>query len=366
MRHGRFRAVFTAVGLLAPAILGLASVARSQAAEPFDAFLRFCGRRAAVARREGTMAVRGRDGWLFLGAELRHVSLGDFWGTRARTTSRAARTDRRDPLPAILDFRDGLARAGIELLLVPVPPKVLVYPEKLDPAFAGAPGRTPQPPPLDAALRRFYGLLRQHGVQVLDLYPLFWKERSGPDGPVYCRSDTHWSGRGCLLAARAIAERVRRQEWFRPGDTTRFRRRKREVRIHGDLQRVLSDTAAVPEETLPLWFVADRHGAPPKPDRAAPILLLGDSHALVFHSGGDMHARAAGLADQLAFEFGFPVDLLGVRGSGATPARISLYRRARADPAYLKTKKLIVWCFAAREFTEAVSGWRKVPVPVQQ
>jgi alginate O-acetyltransferase complex protein AlgJ len=92
------------------------------------------------------------------------------------------------------------------------------------------------------------------------------------------------------------------------------------------------------------------------------VILLGDSHTLVFHSGGDMHASGAGLADQLALELGFPVDLIGVRGSGATPARISLYRRVRGDADYLKKKKLLIWCFTAREFTEATSGWRIVPV----
>jgi alginate O-acetyltransferase complex protein AlgJ len=96
-------------------------------------------------------------------------------------------------------------------------------------------------------------------------------------------------------------------------------------------------------------------------DRNSPILLMGDSHTLVFHEGGDMHARGAGLPDQLAREFGTPIDLIGVRGSGATPARTTLMRRVRANPNYLKNKKLIIWCFSAREFTES-SGWQKVPI----
>jgi alginate O-acetyltransferase complex protein AlgJ len=50
-----------------------------------------------------------------------------------------------------------------------------------------------------------------------------------------------------------------------------------------------------------------------------------------------------------------------VRGSGATPARTTLMRRVRSNPNYLKGKKLVIWCFSAREFTES-SGWQKVPV----
>jgi alginate O-acetyltransferase complex protein AlgJ len=55
------------------------------------------------------------------------------------------------------------------------------------------------------------------------------------------------------------------------------------------------------------------------------------------------------------------VDLIGVRGSGATPARVNLLRLARGDAEYLGKKKLVIWCFAAREFTES-AGWQKVPV----
>jgi alginate O-acetyltransferase complex protein AlgJ len=54
---------------------------------------------------------------------------------------------------------------------------------------------------------------------------------------------------------------------------------------------------------------------------------------------------------------------VGVRGSGATPARINLYRRSQSDPLYWDTKKLVVWCFTAREFTECgPTGWRILPV----
>ena len=59
------------------------------------------------------------------------------------------------------------------------------------------------------------------------------------------------------------------------------------------------------------------------------------------------------MADQLAAELGMPIDVIGVRGSGATPARINLYREGRSNPGYIETKKLVIWCFAAREFTES-------------
>jgi len=54
---------------------------------------------------------------------------------------------------------------------------------------------------------------------------------------------------------------------------------------------------------------------------------------------------------------GFPTDVVGVRGSGATPSRLALFRRRDS----LKGKRVVVWCLSVREFTEG-QGWREVPV----
>jgi alginate O-acetyltransferase complex protein AlgJ len=94
-------------------------------------------------------------------------------------------------------------------------------------------------------------------------------------------------------------------------------------------------------------------------DPNSPVLLLGDSFTLVFH---DFYAANAGLIDQLALELGFAPDVIGTRGSGATPVRISLFRRSLKDPDYLAKKKIVIWCFASREFTEAAQGWQKLPI----
>ena len=135
------------------------------------------------------------------------------------------------------------------------------------------------------------------------------------------------------------------------------------MEIAGDLWRALADPS-LSKENLPLRFVgteSDGTLTPFESDPTSPVVLLGDSHTLVFHSGGDMHAEGAGLADQLALVLGFPVDLVGVRGSGATAARINLLRRGQQTPDYWANKRLVIWCFSSREFTES-DGWRIVPI----
>jgi alginate O-acetyltransferase complex protein AlgJ len=148
---------------------------------------------------------------------------------------------------------------------------------------------------------------------------------------------------------------VKPLSWYAALPKQRFAAEERATEIRGDLARMLG--LATPE-AVALRVVEAPGGGPVTPSRESPLLLLGDSYTLVFHAGGDMHARGAGLADQLALELGFPVDLVGVRGSGATPARINLSRR----PGGLAGKKLVVWCFGARELTEAPQGWANVPV----
>ncbi|MDA0767579.1 MAG: hypothetical protein O3A92_12245 [Verrucomicrobia bacterium] len=54
-----------------------------------------------------------------------------------------------------------------------------------------------------------------------------------------------------------------------------------------------------------------------------------------------------------AFDLQFPVPTKTNRSQGLHRARLALQ-------AYLAGKKAVIWCFAAREFTES-NGWSLVP-----
>ena len=322
-----------------------------------EGFRAVCAEKAAAAESAGAMAVEGQDGWLFLAAELRHVGAGKFWGDEAAQVSRATDPAHADPLPAILDFKAQLEKAGVELIFVPVPPKAVVYPDAIDAKAALDAGR---PPRLDPWHREFYDTLRKEGVDVLDLTEDFLVARVEGGPALYCKQDTHWSGRACIVAAQKLAAAIRARPWSKDLPKRDHSAETKETEITGDLWTSLN-RPDLAKEVLPLRFARGDDGAPPADDRTSPIVLLGDSHNLVFHGGGDMLAAGAGLADQLALELGTSIDVLGVRGSGATPSRVNFYRRVKADPNYLPGKKLVIWCLSAREFTES-SGWKKVPV----
>lgn len=321
------------------------------------AFREVCVKMAADAGK--AMAIAGADDWLFLGNELRHMGVGQFWGDHAAKASKAPPRD-ADPLPAIMDFKSQLDALGIELILVPVPPKAVIYPEKISVAVK-APADGKAPARLDAAHQEFYKLLREKGVNVLDLTDDFLARRVTDDGPIYCRQDSHWSGLACNLAAGRIAGMIRGMDWYKEVKRTGFKQEVVSTPISGDLWSSLDEATRPEKETLKLRKITTAGGDVLEPDPDSPVILLGDSHNLVFQAGGDMHASGSGLADQLAYELGIAVDLRAVRGSGATPARINLYRAGSSKPGYFAKKKVVVWCFTAREFTES-QGWRLVPV----
>lgn len=297
-------------------------------------------------------AMFGADGWLFLTRELRFLAQGRFWGEATVKTARSRSAG--DPLPAILDFHRQLKERGIQLLLVPVPPKAGMYPDKLGvEAGIGAASTAPY-------LQQFYRELRQHEIEVLDLSTTFAQPPESARGPVYCKTDSHWSGLGCVLAAGAIAERVK-AKLPPPAVRKDYATEWKEVGINGDLPALLPRDVSKPAaEKISVRTVSDKGGgAGVTPDANSPLLVIGDSHTLVFH---EFLAERAGLIDQLAHELGFAPDLIGTRGSGATAVRVSLYRKAKSDPGYLAKKKFVVWCFAAREFTEADQGWVVQPI----
>jgi len=309
--------------------------------------------KSRAAESEHAAVIAGTGGWLFLSSDIRFLSVGQFWGADAAKVSRAHKPESADPIPAIVDFRDQLKKRGIDLLLMPVPPKPAMYPEKILPDV-DLHGETAVP-----YLARFYDELRKREVDVVDLSPVFLQNRSSEHGPVYCKTDTHWSGLGCVLAAQTIKDKIHEKLAGQP--PKEYAAEWKETTIKGDLGDLAGPNIKKPEpEKIAIRTISDKQtGAAITPDANSPLLVIGDSHTLVFH---DFLAEKSGLLDQLAYETGIAPDLIGTRGSGSTSVRISLYRRARKDADYLTKKKIVVWCFAAREFTESDQGWDKVPV----
>ncbi len=304
----------------------------------------------ALARIEAKPSVPGDEsGWFFLVRELRHLSTGRFWESDWTETAANA----TDPVPSMIEFHELLKERGVELILAPVPAKGRIYPEKLDNDFKAN----------DAvSLTPFLDRLRDEGLKVVDLDALFRSERlSGSDVKLYCEQDAHYSP----VAIERLADAILSESGLegQPAESL-VQLSEQTLSIVGD-QVVGSEwEGRTPAETLS-WRPVEGFGSPGvEPDPDSPFLLLGDSHTLVFHQGEEngMHSRGGGLLDRLSFRFGEAFDLVGVRGSGLVQARKQLYFRATSEPEFWQKKRLVVWVFSEREFTQSTDRIMSIPL----
>ena len=289
-----------------------------------------------AASGEGFAIKGSAPGWLFLRDDVAHVGKADFW-----------KAGPSPALPIIIKFRETLAAAGVTLILAPVPSKASVYPDKL---FAGA------APDALASSTPFLEEMKTTGATVINLETLFRAKRAQVD--VFCATDSHWSPAGAALAAQAIAATPVLAALAWPGTYVTSAAEK--FTITGDLA-TSPGMESTPKEDLTLTKAGTGPVSAPVPVPAAassPVILLGDSHTMVFTDGASlgMHCRGAGLRDHLQAALGFPLIQLSNQNSGGTGARRLLTQRLQADPAYLKDVKAIIWVFSIREFT--MGKWR--------
>jgi alginate O-acetyltransferase complex protein AlgJ len=315
--------------------------------------------KAALAQAEASksFAVPGVDpAWRFLVNELKHVQHGDL-STADLTKINVEGTD---PVPEIIRYSEELKALGVELLLVPVPPKASIYPEKL----ATSPGPVP-------TMTAFFGKLTAGGVQVLDLESAFLAaKKAEPEKMLYCATDSHWSPTGAELAAQLVAAKYKdRTDWAADQLRDLVKLKPETLEFHGDLLTDAEKTS-MPEEKLPLirsGLAANPNGTEVKTVESvayAPLLVMGDSHCQVFRRGASMHTTCGGFIDHLITDLSLPVEEISTQASGGEGPRIDIARRTVTEPDFWKKKKVVVWLFSAREFTQG--RWKKIPAKVQK
>jgi len=286
----------------------------------------------------------GFGGWLFLREDLDHLTRRDEAGRRA--------PDARDTpaLDAIVDFQSQLAARGIRLLVVPVPTKLAIHPER----FAGgapAPLRVPR----EEAL---LGALRARRIETVELVTLHL-ERARLDGAAFLRSDSHWTPAAMDDAAREIAMRVREAVDLPAGRREEFQTEHWVRSGRGDLDALLDLKGGINQvvATLRTRRIED----PGRAVEGPRVLLLGDSFSGVYSLpelgwGGD-----AGLAERLSYHLGLPVDRILQNAGGASETRALFAGEWSREPSRFAALRVVVWQFAAREITSGT--WRRTPLP---
>lgn len=307
--------------------------------------------RQLAAIPSGAKAFAGSDGFLFFGQSVKAVVGGDFGKQKGA----------KNPIPSIVQFRKFLAEHDVDLLFVPVPTKVEMFPDKA----AGGSAKE------SARMSRFVGEvvnpyqrkllldLADKGVETVDLLPALLAQakadrEKSPGEPLYQLQDTHWSARGLELAARVVAQRVRRYPWYKGiAEQKRvYRTKDASFTRHGDLHSRLpeAEKSRHSPETLVGHQVLDADGKLYEDDPESPIVLLGDSFTGVYQL---MDCEHAGISAHLARELGAPIDLVMSYGGGPNVRQKLLRRGAKA----LGSKRLVIWMMTERDLWDFWEGW---------
>ena len=354
----------------------------------------------------GSNGMIGQDGWFFYRPGVRYliepdqVEAGDANSTWVEPSD--GTTTRDSVVRAIVQFRDQLKERNIELLVMPVPGKASVYPDKLT---RGAENRHQQfrSPTLEL-LRE----LEQNGVASIDLFTTFQTLRKEhpllpSDKAYYLKRDTHWAPQAVNVAAQITAEKIKSMG-VEPDVSRSFDVRKVSVRRNGDILEMMGIPGArdaFPAQTIECEQVFHKTFGPMldenspragtymnmvRPDTSTSVLVLGDSFCRIYQlpepqslgespdavgkdeadGSGDDSGRtkrllpgSAGFPSHLALAMGTTVDYIVSDGGAATDVR----RQLSTNAEILEGKKIVIWEFVERDIALGAKGWQDVPRP---
>jgi alginate O-acetyltransferase complex protein AlgJ len=309
----------------------------------------------------------GSEGWLYHRPDVDYVTHPGFLEpavqtARSRSSDACGEPPRPDPVRAVAQFREQLAARDIRLVLLPTPLKPVAAPEHL--ASVAGPLQNP-------SYAEFVAAVSARGALVFDPTPLL----PGPES--FLATDTHWRPEAMERVAAALARRLETWLELAPAPPARGSRVALAARQLGDLTLQLNLPAGqrlYPPEAVTIEQVRHEDGRPWRPTRGAEVLLLGDSFSNVYSDPAAFRSErasdelgwgeAAGLAEQLSFALGRPVDRIARNAGGAYAARADLAREvareAEAGRDRLAGVRVVVWQFAMRELAQG--DWKEVPL----
>lgn len=314
----------------------------AQVVRPWTQYLRF-----RAFGDVGEQALVGRSGWWFYRPDVRYL-------TERCPEDAAEGTGRGPAVRAIVSFRDQLASRGIRLLVMPVPGKPSVYPDRLTRRARSSDERVHGP------TRRLLADLAAVGVEAIDLFSVFADARSN-QAPMeeegwYLERDTHWTAAGACLAAEAAARRIHALGWAAE-KPVEYGVRPVIIRRPGDILQMLKcppiEALFDPEVVRCEQVVQPGNEQPYRDDPASSVLVLGDSFLRIYERDDP---GSAGFIAQLARELGRAVTSIVSDGGASTLVRQELARK----PGLLVGKDLVVWEFVERDIRFGMEGWKEV------
>ncbi len=282
--------------------------------------------------------VIGKNGWLFHRNAIRFM-------TRTANKHRHA-----PPITAITAFADYLKSRDIHLVLLPVPPKLAIYPEKFGHRLLD----TPVAPPVWAEWK---AQVEATGAKVFDLMPVLAeaKARTTTPAPLYLKTDTHWTPEAAELVAAQLGRFLAAEGLLPPAADPAAPAADQAVTAVGDLRRMLrlaESSTMFPPETVTIREVRTATGLRWQNSEESDVLLMGDSFCNIFSQKSLGWGTGAGFAEHLGRALGRPVSTILRNGDGAFATRAMLSRSLQTGHDRLKICKVVIWEFDATQITE--------------
>src|SRR5688572_3897427 len=320
---------------------------RTKRAAGEAAFYAECGK---LGETGGT--ITGRDDWLFSAAELLQLS-------RMRSTSAAT--------GAIADYAQQLRSRNIDLIVVPVPPKALIYPDKISRA-AKVPKKSRRPARLDSLLKAAMDDLASRKIKVVDLTPAFIAHREDKEGTVFPRTSNTWSPYGVKIAVKEIADALRDSKSGGRGSVTGISAEPVTLTFIGNL--ATGGDGAVKPETIQTNKVGRISGDKVRSlafnTSGGSLLLMGDGNVLAWREANNppgSRGAFCSLAEQLAAELQLIPDVLAHTGDGRNSPRLRILRERTSGHSMLGSTRTVVWVVSALDL--AAPNWQRVPLQLE-
>lgn len=243
-------------------------------------------------------------------------------------------------VPIAKQISSWLRSQDIDLILLPVPTTLEIYPEGL------VSDRSLVPRDLNTiphVRMKFLELLEQD-VELVDLYPRLMKARKESADLLYFRADPHWNERAMRLAAIAVAERLTRYPWVKQAlkKPIAFAEVVTPHKEPEGWYEFFSDE--VVNAMKPLMegnfrnVVPGAKGLPEVLSPDSPVLVTGDSNIDSFYP------PSGGLVGHIAKLINQPVSMQRIPGS-----LVATFQDMFRDPNILKGKKVVIWVIGAEQ-----------------
>jgi len=274
-----------------------------------------------------------------------------------------------DPIRAIVDFNEQLAKRGIALIVMPMPVKPMIHPEKLSTRYSAnsAPIQNP-------SFEAFEKTLASQGVTVFNPATALLEAKARTGKAQYLETDTHWTPEAMELSAQQIATLISQKVKLPARPPLAYTRRAHDVANIGDIAAMLklpAEQKLFGRQQVTIKQVKTPDGKLWLTEPGSDVLLLGDSFSNMYSSResfpweGSLEDRgwgeAAGFGEQISFLLKRPLDALINNAGGSHVTREAFVRQLKQNPKRFANTKLVIWEFSMRDLL--IGDWKLLTLP---